>query len=73
MLTAKGVPNDIMDNFNSLIIIISIPIMNYAFYPWLRRKRIHYGPIAQITTGFAIATLGGFGTSTSKLLHYSQN
>jgi dipeptide/tripeptide permease len=62
MLTTKGVPNDIMDNFNSLIIIICIPIMNFWVYPWLRRKRIHYGPVAQITTGFAIATLGGLGT-----------
>ncbi|TLD18961.1 MFS general substrate transporter-21 [Venturia nashicola] len=61
MLKGDGVPNDVMNNFNSLIIIISIPIMNYGVYPWLRRKRIKFGSVAQITTGFAIATLGGFG------------
>lgn len=61
MLKSDGVPNDVMNNFNSLIIIIMIPIMNYVFYPFLRQKRIKFGPIAQITTGFAIATLGGLG------------
>jgi dipeptide/tripeptide permease len=61
MLESKGVPNDIMDNFNSLVIIVAIPFMNFYFYPWLRTKRIKYGPIAQITTGFAIATVGGMG------------
>jgi hypothetical protein len=59
MLTTGSAPNDVMDNFNSLIIIISIPIMNYGFYPWLRKKRIYFGPVARITTGFTIATLGG--------------
>lgn len=59
MLTTNGAPNDVMDNFNSLIIILSIPVMNYGFYPYLRKHKIQYGPIARITTGFIIATLGG--------------
>jgi hypothetical protein len=59
MLTTNGTPNDVMDNFNSLLIILSIPIMNYGFYPFLRKHGIRYGPIARITTGFAIATIGG--------------
>jgi dipeptide/tripeptide permease len=69
MLTAQGVPNDVMNNFNTLIIIICVPIMNLMFYPWLRRKRIHYGPIAQITTGFFIATLGGLGIQLPAALY----
>jgi hypothetical protein len=59
MLTTNGTPNDVMDNFNSLLIIILIPFMNYGFYPFLRKHRINYGPVARITTGFFIATLGG--------------
>lgn len=66
MLKADGVPNDVMNNFNSLIIIISIPIMNYGVYPWLRQKRIKFGAVAQITVGFAIATLGGLGEIASQ-------
>jgi dipeptide/tripeptide permease len=59
MLLAKGVPNDLLSNFNSLIIIIVSPILNYLLYPWLRTHKIHYGPIARITTGLFIATIGG--------------
>lgn len=61
MLKGDGVPNDVMNNFNSLTIILCIPIMNYGVYPWLRQKRIKFGAVAQITTGFAIATIGGLG------------
>jgi dipeptide/tripeptide permease len=59
MLVADGVPNDLLSNFNSLIIIIVSPILNYLFYPWLRTSKIHYGPIARITTGLFISTIGG--------------
>jgi len=41
------------------IIIIVSPILNYLLYPWLRTNKIHYGPIARITTGLFISTLGG--------------
>lgn len=61
MLRGDGVPNDVVSNFNSLSIILCGPILNYFFYPLLRKKSIHYGPVARITTGFGIATLGGIG------------
>ncbi|KAK7994371.1 hypothetical protein PG991_015959 [Apiospora marii] len=61
MLRGDGVPNDVVSNFNSLSIILGGPILNYFFYPLLRKRSIHYGPVARITTGFAIATLGGIG------------
>ncbi|KAJ6790437.1 hypothetical protein PWT90_03015 [Aphanocladium album] len=61
MLRGNGVPNDVIGNFNTLSIIVLGPILNYAFYPLLRARRIHYGPIARIVTGFAISTLGGVG------------
>ncbi|QDS76393.1 hypothetical protein FKW77_003758 [Venturia effusa] len=70
MLKGDGVPNDVMNNFNSLIIILSIPVMNYGVYPWLRQKRIKFGSVAQITTGFAIATLGGLGYTILNHLAY---
>jgi dipeptide/tripeptide permease len=61
MLTAQGVPNDVIGNFNSLIIIVATPLLNYGLYPLLRKRNIHYGPIARITTGLFISTLGGAG------------
>jgi dipeptide/tripeptide permease len=59
MLRASGVPNDLLSNFNSLTIIVGSPILNYLLYPMLRKRQIHYGPIARITTGLIISTLGG--------------
>lgn len=61
MLETNGVPNDVISNFNSLSIIAFAPILNYGLYPLLRRFNIHYGPIARITTGLAMSTLGGVG------------
>ncbi|TID16792.1 major facilitator superfamily transporter peptide [Venturia nashicola] len=61
MLTAINVPNDVIGNMNSLIIICTTPMLNYGLYPLLRKMKIHYGPIARITTGLFISTLGGLG------------
>jgi dipeptide/tripeptide permease len=61
MLTTNGVPNDVIGNFNALSIIFMAPILNYVVYPLLRRRNIHYGPIARMTTGFLLAAAGGAG------------
>lgn len=59
MLRTDGVPNDVVQNFNSLCIILMAPVLNYGLYPLLRRGNIQYGPIARITTGLALSTMGG--------------
>jgi dipeptide/tripeptide permease len=59
MFTTDGVPNDVISNFNSLVIILADPVLNYGLYPFLRRMRIEYGPVARMTTGLAISTIGG--------------
>jgi dipeptide/tripeptide permease len=61
MLTTNGVPNDVISNFNSLSIIVFAPILNYGLYPLLRRMNIHYGPVARITTGLALSSIGAVG------------
>jgi dipeptide/tripeptide permease len=61
MLTTNGVPNDVISNFNSLSIILMAPVLNYGLYPMLRHFRISYGPVARMTTGLALSTLGGIG------------
>ena len=61
MLRTDGVPNDVIQNFNSLSIICMAPVLNYGLYPLLRRMNIHYGPIARITTGLMMSSIGGAG------------
>jgi hypothetical protein len=61
MLKTDGVPNDLISNFNPLSIIAFAPILNYGLYPLLRRWKIHYGPVARMTTGLFISSIGGIG------------
>ncbi|KAK4142828.1 general substrate transporter [Dichotomopilus funicola] len=73
MLRTDGVPNDVISNFNSLSIIACAPILNYGLYPALRRANIHYGPVARMTTGLAMSTLGGVGYTLLNSYAYQQS
>lgn len=73
MLTSNGVPNDVIGNFNSLSIILIGPVLNYGLYPLLRNLKIHYGPVARITTGFFIATCAGAGYAVLCYKAYETN
>ncbi len=61
MLETNGVPNDVINNFNPLSIIAFAPILNYGLYPMLRKFNIHYGPVARITTGLLMSSIGAVG------------
>ncbi|RDW75154.1 MFS general substrate transporter-37 [Coleophoma cylindrospora] len=69
MLTTNGVPNDVISNFNPLVIILGIPFVTYGFYPLLRKYKIHFGPIARMTTGFLICSIGSIGWAI--ITHYA--
>lgn len=69
MLETNGVPNDVISNFNALSIICFAPILNYGLYPLLRKMGIHYGPIARITTGLLMSSVGGAGYTI--ITHYA--
>ncbi|KAI5359360.1 putative proton-dependent oligopeptide transporter family, MFS transporter superfamily [Septoria linicola] len=58
-LTTNGAPNDLLNNFNPLTIIVVVPILSYVVYPTLRHFNIPFGRITRITFGFAIATISG--------------
>jgi dipeptide/tripeptide permease len=73
MLKTDGAPNDVINNFNSLSIIIFSPILNFGLYPFLRRAKIHYGPIMRICTGFFLATLAGVGYTVLQYYAYQQS
>lgn len=47
-----GMPNDLMQNFDPISIIVFIPILDMVVYPILRKMKIELKPIARITIGF---------------------
>jgi dipeptide/tripeptide permease len=58
-MTTNGAPNDLLNNFNPLTIIVVIPILSYGVYPFLRKRNIQFGRINRITFGFILATISG--------------
>ncbi|KAK1833002.1 major facilitator superfamily domain-containing protein [Podospora conica] len=67
-MQTNGLPNDLLDNLNSVSIVIMVPIMNHVIYPLLLRLGIKIGPITRMTFGFALCTIGSIGFSV--LQHY---
>jgi dipeptide/tripeptide permease len=58
-MTTNGAPNDILNNFNALTIIVAIPLLSYVVYPALARYKIKFGRISRITFGFTLAWISG--------------
>lgn len=50
-------PNDFMQNFDPISILIFTPVLDRIIYPILRRMGIELRPIARITIGFSFASL----------------
>ena len=58
-MTTNGAPNDLLNNFNPLTIIVAIPLLSHVIYPLLRKKNIKFGRITRITFGFTLAWISG--------------
>ncbi|KAK9233888.1 MFS peptide transporter [Lipomyces kononenkoae] len=58
-MITNGAPNDLLNNFNPLTIIVFIPILSYIVYPTLDKFKIKFGRISRITLGFTIAAISG--------------
>ncbi|CAN6637023.1 peptide transporter Ptr2p [Trichomonascus vanleenenianus] len=56
-MATHGMPNDIMQVFDSIAIIVFIPIFNKVIYPLLRRIGIQMKPITRIFWGFMFAAM----------------
>jgi hypothetical protein len=52
-----GMPNDLMQNFDPISIIVFIPILDMVVYPILRKFKIELKPIARITIGFFFGSI----------------
>ncbi|KAG1471622.1 hypothetical protein G6F56_002021 [Rhizopus delemar] len=57
MARPSGLPNDIMNNFDPIALIIFIPITDGLFYPLLRKNKIDFFPQQRITLGFFLGAL----------------
>ncbi|KAI1331830.1 POT family protein [Xylariaceae sp. FL0255] len=58
-MTSNGAPNDLLNNFNPIVIIIASPLLAQFIYPYLRGRGWKLGPISRMTFGFVLATLSG--------------
>ncbi|KAM5355062.1 hypothetical protein ACJ41O_001708 [Fusarium nematophilum] len=56
-MQGHGMPNDFMQNFDPISILIFTPILDKILYPILRRAGIELRPIMRITIGFWFAAL----------------
>lgn len=56
-MTLNGIPNDLIDKFNSLGIIIATPILTYGLYPAFARMGRPLKPMTRMCIGFLLATI----------------
>ena len=52
-----GMPNDFMQNFDPISILVFTPFLDRVLYPILRRRGIELRPIMRICIGFTFASL----------------
>lgn len=56
-MEGHGIPNDLMQNFDPIAIIVFVPILDRFVYPLMRKLKINFPPINRITLGFWVASL----------------
>ncbi|KAF2436768.1 PTR2-domain-containing protein [Tothia fuscella] len=55
-MEGHGIPNDFMQNFDPVAIIVMIPILDHLVYPALRKAGIPFPPINRIVLGFWVVS-----------------
>ncbi|KAH0347329.1 peptide transport protein PTR2, partial [Aureobasidium melanogenum] len=67
-----GIPNDLMQNWDPITIIIFIPVMDYLLYPALGKLGFQMKPITRITWGFFFgAAAMAYAAGVQKLIYSS--
>ena len=56
-MEGHGIPNDLMQNFDPIAIIVFVPILDQFFYPLLRKWKVPFPPINRIVLGFWVGSL----------------
>jgi POT family proton-dependent oligopeptide transporter len=70
-MQGHGIPNDLMQNFDPISIIIFIPLLETLVYPIMRRLKIPFRPITRIALGFVVASLAMMYAAIVQHLIYS--
>ncbi|GME70353.1 unnamed protein product [Ambrosiozyma monospora] len=66
-MTTKNVPNDLFSNFNPLVIIVLIPLLEKVIYPTFERLGIEVKSVHKISFGFF---LGSMTSMTAALIQW---
>jgi POT family proton-dependent oligopeptide transporter len=56
-MEGHGIPNDLMQNFDPIAIIVCLPILDRFVYPAMRKAGIRFPPINRIVAGFWVGSL----------------
>lgn len=56
-MEGHGIPNNLMQNFDPIAILIAVPVLDRIVYPLLRKHHIRFLPITRITVGFFVSSL----------------
>ncbi|KAK2799593.1 hypothetical protein FQN50_008431 [Emmonsiellopsis sp. PD_5] len=55
-MAGHGIPNNLMQNFDPIAILITLPILDRIVYPWLNKHHIQFLPITRITVGIFVCS-----------------
>lgn len=72
-MTLNGVPNDLIDKFNPLAIIIFAPIINFGLYPLFAKWGRPIKPMTRLTIGFLLATISDIVAAIVQWKIYSES
>ncbi|KAF2001222.1 di/tri peptide transporter 2 [Amniculicola lignicola CBS 123094] len=56
-MEGHGIPNDLMQNFDPIAIIVFLPLLDRFIYPAMRKAGISFPPINRIVAGFWVGSL----------------
>lgn len=57
-MTLNGMPNDLINNFNSISIIVFSPIVTFGVYPFFEKIGFPLKPMTRMSIGFFLGTIG---------------
>lgn len=69
-MQTHGIPNDLIVIANPIACIIMLPILQKGLYPYLAKKKLPFGSVARISTGFLTAAFAmGYAAGLQKLIY----
>ncbi|SGZ38284.1 related to Peptide transporter PTR2 [Hanseniaspora guilliermondii] len=72
-MKSNGVPNDVINNFNPLAIIVFTPILDYGIYPLLTKMKMNPNVTIRIFIGFMLAAGAMAGGAILQRMVYNKS